>query len=171
MSRSVRVATVKDLNAMASLATSTFLETFGHLYAPDDLNAFLKEAYDTEVVRHELEDPKLTNLLVEADGIAVGYTRYGPCKLPIEKTPAPALELHRLYVAKSYHGQGFGTALMEAVLDAAAEKAAKSVFLGVWEGNLNAQKFYANYGFKEVGEYRFYVGSHADRELILRKLL
>jgi ribosomal protein S18 acetylase RimI-like enzyme len=169
--RRIRQATSKDTTVLTALSTATFLETFGHLYAPNDLEAFLKEAYDSEIIRRELEDPRLIHLLIEEEDTPLGFARYGPCKLPIEKTPSPTVELHRFYISKSYHGQGLGTMLIERVMDDIGASGAKSVFLGVWEGNAQAQKFYASHGFKQVGEYLFYVGSHADRELILRKLL
>jgi len=45
------------------------------------------------------------------------------------------------------------------------------MFLSVFIDNHRARRFYARYGFKQVGRYDFMVGTHADHDLILRREL
>ena len=45
---SIRRATVDDAPTLSALAARTFTETFGHLYPPQDLQAFLQESYTVE---------------------------------------------------------------------------------------------------------------------------
>ena len=54
----LRRATLEDADALSALASTCFTQTFGHLYAPDDLDRFIHEAYSPEVLRAELTDPK-----------------------------------------------------------------------------------------------------------------
>ena len=54
----LRRATPEDAEALSTLASTCFTQTFGHLYAPDDLDRFIREAYSPEVLRAELADPK-----------------------------------------------------------------------------------------------------------------
>ena len=54
----LRRATLEDADALSALASTCFTQTFGHLYAPDDLDRFIHEAYSPEVLRAELADPK-----------------------------------------------------------------------------------------------------------------
>lgn len=42
----IRRATVEDAQVLSDLAARTFTETFGHLYPPEDLAAFLADAYE-----------------------------------------------------------------------------------------------------------------------------
>ena len=58
---------------------------------------------------------------------------------------------------------------MDAALSHPLMNCAENIYLGVWEHNLGAQRFYKSYGFNEVGEYLFEVesGTPADRELIM----
>ncbi|MDA7535669.1 hypothetical protein N9055_00440 [Akkermansiaceae bacterium] len=44
-----------DLSALANLGRDTFVETFGHLYSEEDLNAFLEEVYSERSVAEELD--------------------------------------------------------------------------------------------------------------------
>src|SRR3546814_12173765 len=41
----IRRATPDDADTVSALATRTFVETFGHLYPAEDLQAFLANAY------------------------------------------------------------------------------------------------------------------------------
>lgn len=43
------------------------------------------------------------------------------------------------------------------------------LWVGVWSGNLKAQKLYAAHGFEKAGEYQYPVGRWLDDEFILRR--
>jgi ribosomal protein S18 acetylase RimI-like enzyme len=45
------------------------------------------------------------------------------------------------------------------------------LWLGVWEHNARARAFYARWGFVEVGEMRFLLGSDPQRDLVLERKL
>ena len=45
MSFAIRRATPDDIPALAELGATTFVETFGHLYRPEDLQSFLEESH------------------------------------------------------------------------------------------------------------------------------
>ena len=60
---------------------------------------------------------------------------------------------------------------MQWVMDEARTRGAEQLFLSVFVDNHRAQRFYARYGFEQVGTYAFMVGDHADEDLIMRALL
>ena len=87
-----RNATPADAPLMSRLGPETFSETFGHLYTPENLAAFLKN-HSVENWTAELTDPRFTVRLVEQDGEAVGFAKVGPPGLPFEVTgPVERLE-------------------------------------------------------------------------------
>ena len=45
----------------------------------------------------------------------------------------------------------------------------RTLWVGVWEENFGAQRFYARAGFQHVGDYEFPVGRVRDHEFILRR--
>src|SRR3546814_14882449 len=51
----IRRATPADAETVSALATRTFVETFGHLYPAEDLQAFLANAYAVEKQRRSEE--------------------------------------------------------------------------------------------------------------------
>ena len=83
---------------------------------------------------------------------------------------APA-ELNRMYVLDAWHGRGVAQQIMSKVLDFLANKGRDVVWLGVWEHNAKAIRFYRKYGFSEVGEHAFYLGEDLQRDLIFATTL
>ena len=165
----IRRAGSADAATLAAIGAETFTETFGHLYPPQDLAAFLAEAYSLERARADLADAAKASWLVEADGVAIGYALAGPCGLPHAQVTPQCGELKRIYFRKAWQGGGLGLRLFTAVMAWLEADGPRTVWLGVWSENLGAQRFYGRQGFEKVGEYGFAVGSVVDHEYIFRR--
>src|SRR5436190_11273380 len=72
-----RTATPEDAPLMSRIGAQTFRDTFGHLYTPENLAAFL-ENHSEENWLAELNDPALTIRLAEQDGETIGFAKVGP---------------------------------------------------------------------------------------------
>jgi ribosomal protein S18 acetylase RimI-like enzyme len=166
----VRRATVEDAAAMASIAAATFVETFGHLYPPEDLQEFLAKTYAIENCRKQLADPATGVWLATVNGGEVaGFILVGRCKLPVENLEPTAGEIQQLYVYSKHHNLRIGSRLMDTALDWLATEGRTPLYVGVWSENHGAQRLYGRYGFKKCGEYGFRVGKTVDHEFILRR--
>ena len=164
-----RDATPADAAALASLGASSFTETFGHLYTPADLALFL-DKHSAASWSAELADPAFAVRVVEDDGAMIAYAKLGPPQLPF--TPETgATELRQFYVLAPWHGAGIAAQLMEWVVATARERGATDLFLSVFTDNHRARRFYARYGFEEVGPYAFMVGTHADEDIVMKLAL
>ena len=155
-----------DAAALAELGRDTFTETFGHLYTPENLAAFLTNHSEANW-RRELEDPAFAVRLGESDGRAFAYAKLGPPSLPFE-VKGPTVELRQFYLLKPWQGSGAAAALMEWVLAEARRRGAGALYLSVFIDNPRARRFYERYGFESVGRYDFMVGTHADEDIIMR---
>ena len=165
----IRRATIEDAPVLSDLAARTFTETFGHLYPPEDLQAFLADAYAVDKQRTILSHPDYAVWLLEDEGIAVGHAAAGPCGLPHPQVAPGDGELKRLYVLESHRNGGCGARLLDAALAWLEREGPRTLWIGVWSQNLGAQRFYARYGFEKVGDYEFPVGNTRDHEFILRR--
>jgi GNAT superfamily N-acetyltransferase len=162
-----RDAAPGDGEMLAVMARAAFAETFGHLYPPADLNAFLDEAFGPEGLPSQIGDPDFTiRLAVEGDAI-IGFAKIGPVGFPGE-WPADAVELYQLYVASSHLGAGVGPALMDWTITTARQCGASALILSVYVDNHRAKAFYARYGFVDIGRYDFPVGDTIDEDRIMR---
>jgi GNAT superfamily N-acetyltransferase len=161
-----RDAAMADAPVLAEVFRRAFIETFGHLYRPEDLDFFLTRM-DEAAWRGELGDPAYRIRLAEADGDAVGLAKLGPLGLPVEPE-GKALELKQLYLLREWHGGGIARVLMDWILDQARLQGAEELYLSVWTENFRARTFYARYGFVFVAPYAFMVGEQADEDEIWR---
>ena len=169
MTLAIRRATAQDAQVVSALAATTFTETFGALYPPDDLAAFLREAYAVERQRTILSHPDYALWLLEDDGEAVGHIAAGPCGLPHPDAAPGDGEIKRLYLRQGWQNGGHGARLMDAAMDWLLRDGARTLWVGVWSENHGAQRFYGRYGFGKVGAYLFPVGATRDLEFILRR--
>lgn len=159
-----------DAAALSALARDTFDETFGHLYKPGDLAVFQEESQSVEAYHRLLKDPRVAIWAGElATGALVGFATAGPCKLPVPDLENNAGEIRHLYLRATVQRGGLGTRLLVTMLDWLAAQGYSPLYVGVWSGNLGAQRLYGRFGFEKIGEYDFPVGNHLDREFILRQ--
>lgn len=169
MALTLRRATPDDAAALSALAARTFTETFGHLYRPEDLVLFLRDAYAEGKQRELLSRDDSAVWLLEDAGVPVGHAAAGPCGLPHPDVRPEDGELKRLYLLKACQGGGEGSRLMRVAMDWLLSDGPRALWIGVWSENLGAQRFYARHGFEKVGEYLFPVGQARDLEFILRR--
>ncbi|HYU95669.1 MAG TPA: GNAT family N-acetyltransferase [Sphingomicrobium sp.] len=169
MSLSYRAGTPDDAAAIDRVFRASFCQTFAHLYRPEDLAAFLGQ-FTLDAWGAELSDPAFAFLVAEADGGIVGYAKLGPLKLDIEPSGTARL-LSQLYVLPSHAGAGIGGALLDRAVEQSRRAGIAELYLTVFVDNRRARRFYARYGFEAVGRYDFMVGSQADEDIIMRKVL
>ncbi len=164
-----RDATPADLAAVDALFRASFVATFGLLYAPDDLAAFLGKCTPQSWAA-ELAQPDLKIRLAEEDGVPVGFAKVSDVTLPVA-TSGPALELRQLYLIDAAKGRGVAQVLIDWVIGQARARGATEIFLSVYVDNYRAKAFYARHGFEDVGPYTFMVGQHRDEDRLMRRAL
>jgi len=165
----MRRAGPADAETLAAIGRATFVETFGHLYPPEDLAAFLAEAHSVERARADLANPAKAAWLAEAGGEAVGYALACPAKLPHPEVTPACGELDRIYLLADHRGGGLGSRLIGEVFAWLERDGPRRIWLGVFSENVGAQRLYARHGFEVVGTYNFVVGKTRDLEFIMRR--
>ena len=169
----IRHACLEDASALATLGRQTFIDTFvtgfGIPYPADDLALFLDASFSPEATATKLKEPGAAWWVAERDGALLAFANAGPNTLPHPDGRASHAELRRLYVSKAAQGLGLGTRLLTLSLDWMQAHTDGPLWIGVWSGNLKAQKLYAAHGFDKAGEYLYPVGRWLDDEFILRR--
>ena len=165
-----RRATPEDAAAYGKIAAATFIETFGHLYPPEDLQEFLARTCTPEACRKVLEDASIGVWFASlGEGEPVGFVCVGACKLPVNDLEPTAGEVRQLYVLKKHHNLRLGSQLLNTAFDWLSCVGRQPLYVGVWSENHGAQRLYERHGFRKVGEYGFPVGKTVDREFILKR--
>lgn len=172
-----RAAEIGDAEAVARFLAERFDATFGHTYRPQDLAAFLAQTYAAERLAEEIADPSSALRLAFSGNASerptlMAVAHVGPMGLPFDHPESEeAAELKRLYLADAAKGTGIADRLMAWAFDWARGRGAQAMYLGVWSENERAKRFYARFGFRQVGAYQFVVGEARDDEWILRSPL
>ena len=164
---------IADAPVLSHLGRETFEDTFvrGYRmpYSPDDVSVFVEETYGLPVTAAILADPDHAFWLAERDGEAIGYALAGPCTLPYPEVGPEDGELKRLYLRREAQNGGAGSALFRTALEWLEQEGPRRIWIGVWSGNLGAQRFYTRHGFEFFGEHTFPVGRTLDREFAMRR--
>lgn len=163
----IRLATLDDQPALTAFGARTFLDTFAAANTPDDMAAYLSASFGVAQQQAQLRDPQTQTLLGESAGALIAYAQVKQGPPPDCVTDATAIELVRFYVDRAWHGRGIAPRLMDAVIESARSIGAAVLWLGVWERNHRAQRFYAKHGFVTVGSHEFLVGQDRQTDRIM----
>lgn len=167
----IRECTIDDLYILKEISYNTYDDTFKPFNTPENMSAYLESAYNIEKLKIELQDKNSKFYFIYVDDDLGGYIKINENEAQTDIHDPNALEVERLYIKKEYHGMGLGKVLMEEAIDIAKSRGKSHIWLGVWEKNYNAQKFYKKFGFYQIGSHPFVMGDDEQTDLILRKEL
>lgn len=169
----IRRGNLADAAALAPLAVRIFNDTFAEnpLNAPEDMDAYIKEFMSVEAFGRELTDENSTFFIAEINREMAGYAKLQEHSTEECVSDANPVELQRLYVDKNFHGKGIARELMDECFAEAKRKKYRTMWLGVWEFNFRAQKFYEKIGFHKVGTHVFQLGADAQTDWVMEKKL
>lgn len=158
---------------LTDLAYKTFWDAFAPhpKNAPDDLADYMRQAFGLDQITAELGDHKNLFLIAEIEGELAGYSKLIFDNIEPGITAERPVELSRLYSHQKFLGQGVGQALLNACFDRAKEAGCDAMWLGVWEFNPRAQRFYKKNGFREVGKHVFQLGNDSQTDLLMQREL
>ncbi len=166
----IREASINDAKALTDLAYSTFWDAFAHhpKNAPDDLNHYMRQAFSLEQTTIELGEERSVFLIAELKGEAAGYAKIIVDSVETGIIAERPIELNRLYSHQQFLGKGIGQALMDACFERGRQGGHDVMWLGVWEYNPRARRFYEKNGFRVVGSHVFQLGEDPQTDLLMQ---
>jgi len=159
----IRYASENDSSLLAELGRKTFYDSFIEYNTPEDMEKYLSEHYSTIIQMSEIKDPDTIFLIAEQDGVAIGYVKLKGQSKGEGVSGTNPMELQRIYSIREYIGKGIGPELMKEAIREAKKRGFNCLWLGVWEKNERAIKFYEKWGFKKVGNYIFILGEDIQK--------
>lgn len=156
-----------DVETLVEISRETFIDTFGDSNTKADMDLFLATDYSKEQLLTELQNPETFYFLVYQEEQLAAYLKLNIGEAQTELRPAGQLELQRIYVRPAFKGQGIGQALLQKTKEVALAQQQSGIWLGVWEHNLPALRFYEKAGFTITGQHDFILGNDRQRDLIM----
>ncbi|QDH81210.1 GNAT family N-acetyltransferase [Echinicola soli] len=167
----IRKANIQDIERLKEIGKRTFYETFSSDNSQEDMTVYLENGFSTEKLTSELTDPNAEFHFAENEGETIGYLKVNTGQSQTEIKDKNALELERIYVLNDFHGQKIGQLLYNKAIELAKANDVDYVWLGVWERNLRAIRFYEKNGFVPFDKHIFKLGDDEQTDIMMKLYL
>lgn len=144
---------------------------------PESLFFFAKltqQQQDTATTTEEQQDLVASpmneeNFTSSSSTPILGYLKVNWGSAQTESQNPNGLEIERIYVSQTYHGMGVGSQLFQTALDVAKQQQTDCVWLGVWEKNEPALRFYKKHGFTTFDRHTFLMGTDEQTDFMMKR--
>ena len=167
----IQGVTVNDLAQLQKIGRKAFSETFSSGNTEENMNKYLVEGFSKEKLREELNNESSAFYFAVLDEKVIGYLKLNFGSSQTEIQDSISLEIERIYVLQEYYGKKVGQVLYEKALQVAEDKKVNYVWLGVWEENPRAIRFYQKNGFVEFDKHIFVMGDEEQTDIMMKKTL
>jgi len=157
-----------DIDRLISISRKTFIDAFEANNNPDDFKTYMQDSFSKEQLLKELADPQMTFYFVYSDNEIVGYFKLNENEAQSDIKDKNAIELERIYVKSEFQGKKIGYSMLNQVKHIAINKNMCYLWLGVWEKNTNAIRFYERNGFVKFGRHPYYIGRDRQMDWLMR---
>ena len=164
----IRKLDITDLENLQKISITTFRETFEEVNSEEDMQKYLDENLSLERLKNELENLDSEFYFIENENKNLGYLKLNFGNAQTEKVEENYFEIERIYVLKAFLGQKIGQILFDKAIEIGREKNLEYVWLGVWEENHRAIRFYGKNGFEIFGKHDFVLGEDVQTDLLMK---
>lgn len=165
---SIRTIGIDDVVALQKIARETFSEMFADYNSAENLKKYLDEKFTITKLSEELNHPHSTFYFAQIGEEVVGYLKTNTREAQTELKDLNAFEIQRIYVLQAYHGKRVGQLLIEKALEEARKTTCNYVWLGVWEENHRAIRFYSKNGFIKFDTHIFKMGDEEQMDWLMK---
>ncbi|MFN8047249.1 MAG: GNAT family N-acetyltransferase [Ancrocorticia sp.] len=169
MSITIKPCTEADLDDLRKASIETFVETFGDQNTDEDINEYVRNSLSRAELRRQMREQESAFFFAVIDDDVAGYLKLNVGAAQTEQVGEDALEVERIYALRRFKRQGLGTLMMERAMNEAANRGLNTVWLGVWEHNVAAQRFYERLGFSVFGSHVFTLGDDEQTDLLMKR--
>ena len=159
---------VGDLDQLVQISKATFIDAFGADNSADDFKVYIDFAFNKSKLTEELDNPCTSFFFVYADNVLVGYFKLNEKDAQSDLKGEDSLELERIYIIPEFQGKGLGKRMLQQVKKLASQSIKTFLWLGVWEHNKAAIKFYEINGFSKFGMHPYYIGKDKQMDWLMR---
>jgi ribosomal protein S18 acetylase RimI-like enzyme len=163
--------TIADLDVLVNISRDTFVTAFEKDNNPEDFWNYINKAFNENAMVEQLLNVNSAFYFVYLKNVLVGYLKLNKNQAQTEKFAKRSMELERIYVLKDFQNQGIGKLMLLKAIDIGKQTKATFLWLGVWQENKNAVRFYESHGFKIFGSHPYYLGNDKQTDWLMKKKL
>jgi diamine N-acetyltransferase len=158
---------VNQVEELQIISRKTFFETFAEYNSDSDMANYLEKDMSIQQLTNEFNNPESFFYFVSLDNKVVGYLKLNLANLEGSDSHKKGIEVARVYVLREFHGSGAGQLLFNTAMKIAQENNCDYIWLGVWENNPRAIRFYEKNGFEITGNKKFILGDDVQNDFIM----
>ncbi len=162
---------LEDIEKIKYIGEKTFYETFSDQNTEEDMHNYLKENFSYEQIESEVKNDSSRFYIAESNTEVAAYMKINFDKAQTEVGHENTLEVQRIYALKEYQGKHIGKSLIERAIELGKENKINYIWLGVWEHNLSAIKFYEKQGFEKFDIHVFRLGDDEQIDNLMKLVL
>lgn len=167
----IRKCTLTDIDNIKYISSKTFEQTFGDDNSKEDMENYLKDNFSDEKVKNELNNEGSLFYIAEKNNEPAAYMKVNFDNAQTENGYKNSLEIQRIYVLEEHKSKKLGKRLIEKAKEIGKEHKLDYIWLGVWENNFNAIKFYEKQGFKKFDTHIFKLGNDEQTDNLMKFML
>jgi len=160
--------TLANIEQLQYISRQTFIETFSGVNTEDNMNKYLDESFNISRLTSEIQNLNSEFYFAVIDAKVVGYLKINCGDAQTELKNDNTLELERIYVLNEFHGKKVGQILFSKALQVAEQMNVDYLWLGVWEENHKALKFYMKNGFTAFNKHVFRLGDDTQTDIMMK---
>jgi ribosomal protein S18 acetylase RimI-like enzyme len=164
----IRKVSTDDLDQLQRIARQTFHETFSAVNTAENMKKYLDERFSSEKLTAELSDTNTDFYFATLDDLVIGYLKMNFGQSQTELRDDKAVEIERIYVLQEFQGKKVGQMLYEKAIGIARQRNADYIWLGVWEENHKALRFYRKNGFVGFDKHIFKLGASEQTDFMMK---
>lgn len=167
----IKEGSLRDIEKIKYISERTFYETFSDENTKEDMEDYLKENFSYEQLESEIKNDGSRYYIVENNEEVVAYIKLNFEKAQTEPGHDNTLEVQRIYVLQKYKGKHIGKLLMKKTIEIGKGNNLNYIWLGVWENNISAIKFYEKLGFEKFDTHIFKLGEDEQTDHLMKLIL
>jgi len=162
---------MENVQVLQEISIETFNDTFSNQNSPDNMKVYMDRAFTMKQLESELANRSSQFYFISFDKEVAGYLKVNVDDAQSETMGDDFLEIERIYIRSKFQKKGLGKYLIDQAVEIARERNKNNIWLGVWEKNENAIRFYKKLGFVQTGTHSFYMGDEEQIDFIMTKKL
>ena len=157
-----------DLESLTYLSRKTFYDAFHQQNKPENMKEYMDRAFNPVQLMTELENQRSEFYFITDHDRKVGYIKINQSGAQSDLQDDDSIEVERIYVDAAYQGKGLGAMLVNHAKERAEEMNLKYIWLGVWEKNKDAIRFYERHGFEVISSHEFVMGDDVQTDILMK---
>lgn len=167
----IKECSLGDIEKIKYISEKTFYETFSNENTKKDMENYSKENFSYGQVESQIKNNGSRFYIVQNNEEVVAYMKINFDKAQTEIGHDNTLEVQRIYVLQEYKSKSIGKMLMKKAIEIGKNNNLNYIWLGVWEQNINAIKFYEKQGFEKFDTHIFKLGEDEQTDNLMKLIL